>query len=128
MSRTTPPGKNAGRHGGARTVLCWQEKLALLDETAIVEFLAQADCGHQCDCMSKIRALGRDQAVQIILELRTARLSGIHHNNVHVLLVPGITGNVAENGINAVLFFCLIARIISNPRGWKIVCTFCRQT
>ena len=91
MSKTTPPLKNAGRHGGVRSVLCWQEKLALLDDSAIVEFLARANCGYQCDCMSKIRALGQEQAVQIIRDLRTARVAGIHHNNVHVLCVPGIT-------------------------------------
>ena len=91
MSKTSPPGKKAGRHGGARSVLCWQDKLALLDESAIVDFLARVDCGYQCDCMSKIRALGQDQAVQIIRELRTARMAGIHHNNVRVLFLPGIT-------------------------------------
>lgn len=119
MSRTTPNGKNAGRHGGARTVLCWQDKLALLDESAIIEFLARADCGCKCDCMSKIRSLGQDHAVQIIRELRTARMSGMHLNDVHVRFVPGIAGYVAEKGINAVFLFFLIARIIFHPRGVK---------
>jgi len=78
MSSSTPPGNNVGRHGGARSVLCWQDKLGLLDESAIVDFVSRGDCGCECNCMGKIRAMDERNAVQIIRELRTARMAGIN--------------------------------------------------
>ena len=74
---------NRGRHGGARSVLCWQEKLALMDDNAIKEFLQQFDCGCKCECGAKIRALGETDSVKIVRDLRTARMAGAYLPFMH---------------------------------------------
>lgn len=55
-----------GKHGGARSVLCWEEKLALMDEHVITEFLSQVNCDCNCNCSDKIRDLGNACAVKMI--------------------------------------------------------------
>lgn len=75
MSTTKPPAKK-GMHGGARSVLCWQEKMALMEENVIQEFLSKMHCGCTCNCGDRIRDLGRTAAVKVIQGLRTERLAG----------------------------------------------------
>ena len=73
-SATKPPKTDS--HGGARSILCWQEKLALLDENVITEFLLQVNCGCIYICSDKIRALGMAAVVKVVCELRTQRSNG----------------------------------------------------
>lgn len=82
MSGSNLPCKR-GRHGGARSVLCWQEKLSLMDESAIKQFLQQFDCGCKCACGTKIRSLGEFESVKIVRDLRTARMSGAYLPIMH---------------------------------------------
>ena len=44
MISSNIPGKK-GRHGNARSVLCWEEKMAVIDENIVTEFLSQGHCG-----------------------------------------------------------------------------------
>ena len=82
MSSSNLPG-NGGHHGGARSVLCWQEKLSLMDDNAIKEFLQQFNCGCKCGCGAKIRALGETDSVKIVRDLRTARMAGAYLPIMH---------------------------------------------
>ena len=73
---SAPALTNKGSHGGSRSVLCWQDKLALLDENVMLEFAQQANCGGDCNCFDKIRELDETTVVQVIRELRTERMAG----------------------------------------------------
>lgn len=64
------------KHGGSRSILCWQDKLALCDENVILEFIATSKCMKKCKCFDKVRALGEDKAMQVIRGLREARMGG----------------------------------------------------
>jgi len=63
-----------GKHGGSRSKLCWQDKLALLEDDTIQDFLANATCGAKCQCFKKLRAC--PEAFTVIKDLRQARLAG----------------------------------------------------
>lgn len=73
-SATAPEG--GSKHGGSRSVLCWQDKLALCDETVISEFIATAECQSKCQCFDKIRALAKDDGMQVVRAIREARVAG----------------------------------------------------
>ena len=75
MASATIPAKT-GSHGGARSVLCWQEKLSQMDESAIIAFLSQFNCGCKNNCSHKIRDIGQTDATKVILDLRTERMAG----------------------------------------------------
>ena len=96
-----------GKHGGARSVLCWEEKLALMDEHVIKEFLSQVNCGCKCNCSDRIRDLGTDSGMKMIQQLRQARLSGIPAHNCNYILknLPNLD-DAANNGRIAVNFYC----------------------
>ena len=79
MQSSTRPCNGGGSHGGARSVLCWEQKLAQKQESTIMEFLHGFNCGCKCQCAEKIRALGEVNAVKIVRDLRTSRLAGTIH-------------------------------------------------
>lgn len=81
MSSSTLPRTTAAKHGGSRSVLCWQEKLSQIDESAIIAFLAKFNCGCKRNCSDKIRAMGEIDCVKMIRDLRTARMTG------HILII-----------------------------------------
>ena len=62
------------KHGGSRSVLCWQDKLALCDENVILEFIQTAKCMNKCKCFDKVRALGKDKAMDVVRGIREARM------------------------------------------------------
>ena len=85
-------------------MLCWQDKLELCDENTIAEFAATAECGKKCKCFDKLRDLGENVAVQVIREIREARVAGtlmktyktsttrliMSHNLVLQFFTPGV--------------------------------------
>ena len=74
-----PPASSDGnkrKHGGTRTKLCWQDKLALLEDDVIAEFIAGATCGGKCDCFTKVREMPASEGAEIIKSLREARMQG----------------------------------------------------
>ena len=113
MSSSTPPCKT-GRHGGARSVLCWQEKLSQMDESAIIAFLSQFNCGCKNNCSHKIRDIGQTDATKVILDLRTERMAG-------QIMKPVCSDDALEKNTTAVFCILLIASPgaikISTPRG-----------
>ena len=62
-----------GKHGGSRSKLCWHDKLALLEDDTILDFLAHATCGAKCECFKKLRAC--PEAFTVIKDLREARFA-----------------------------------------------------
>ena len=68
-----------GKHGGSRRKLCWQDKLALLEDDTIQDFLANAPatCGAKCQCFKKLRAC--PEAFTVIKDLRETRLAGEYY-------------------------------------------------
>lgn len=83
-------------------MLCWQEKLAQKEESVINEFLHQFNCGCQCQCGDKIRALGEANATKIVRDLRTARLAGAILTKLNLTHKPLRCGDdVLENGTTA---------------------------
>ena len=66
-----------GKHGGSRSKLCWQDKLALLEDDTIQDFLSNATCGAKCECFKKLRA--HPEAFSVIKDLREARLAGEYY-------------------------------------------------
>ena len=102
MSSSTTP-CNTGKHGGSRSVLCWQDKLAQMGEGVILLFLSEFDCGCKALCGNKIRAMGETHAVEMIRNLRTARLSGYIINRHNMLHKPVCSDDALEGNSTAVL-------------------------
>ena len=81
MSNTKQPTANSDdtqkrKHGGKRTILCWQDKLTLIEDDTIADFISVATCGGKCECFTKIRQMARSEAAEIIKSLREARMKG----------------------------------------------------
>jgi hypothetical protein len=77
-STSVSPAQTAAKgkqHGGSRQRLCWEQKLQLLDEDVIKNFISAAKCGNKCNCFEKIRGL-KEQALETIRDMRSARLQG----------------------------------------------------
>ena len=74
-SATAPEGRT--KHGGSRPVACWQDKLALCDKNVILKFISTAECQNKCKCFDKVRALGRDVALQVVCGIREGRVAGM---------------------------------------------------
>ena len=112
-------------------VLCWQEKLSLMDTSEIIAFLAQFNCGCKCHCSDKIRAMDQNDAVQVIRDLRTARMAGGHqyvsHRNSYYVsqtcLQWNITtarhppGGVKGGGENSRPCFCQTSSLVGHAQG-----------
>ena len=72
--------------GGARKMLCWQEKLECVEKYVIQKFIKNAECvgfSGVCQCFNKLRELGGDGHA-ILHNLRTERLAGHAPRTINV--------------------------------------------
>ena len=63
--------------GGARKILTWQQKLALVDLSVCEDFLAESTCDCGKKCFQRIRQL-KDMDGHVIYSLREERTNGGH--------------------------------------------------